>query len=123
MFISSRKVVQCDRLYKMPFDKDDRHATGNAITLEDGTVVLTYYDDEYDDEEELDFTRCRYYLETEDGDLIPNGHNHKLTIIEEARMIFKQYRRGLRIWEEVIAGFRDLGISEEYIDNWEKLCF
>lgn len=119
----TNKVVQCDELYKMPLDKDGRHSTGNAITLEDGTVVFTYYDDENDDEEDLDFSHCRYFWETEDGDLVPNGHNHKLTIIEEARMMFKQYRRGLRIWEEVIAGFRDLGISEEYIDNWEKLCF
>lgn len=119
----TNKVVECDEVYNIPFDSDGRHATGHAVTLEDGTSGFTYYDDEHDDEEDLDFSHCRYFLETEDGDFVPNGHNHKLTIFEEAQLILKQYRRGLRIWEEVVSGFRDLGISEEYIPNWEALCF
>lgn len=116
----TNRVVQCDELYKMPFDSNGRHATGNAITLEDGRTFLTYYDDVHDDEEDLDFSHCRHFWETEEGDFVPKGHNHKLTIIDEARLIFKQYYRGLRTWEQVVSGFADLGISEMYIPNWHE---
>lgn len=68
-------VVERIRMANMPFDKFENgrfvHATGDLVTLEDGTTEIEYEDLEYedapdckyseeDDEEELEEYHCIY---------------------------------------------------------------
>lgn len=125
MKTDSTRVVECVSLYKMPPDKDGRYAMGCAIILEDGTHFFAYYDDHSNDRDGLDFSNCRFLYEDENGDFF-RFFNEKLEpypeVIEDARKILKQYYRGLRTWAEVVKGFKDIGISEKYIPNWQKEC-
>lgn len=69
------KAVERIRMANMPFDKFENgrfvHATGDLVTLEDGTTEIEYEDLEYedapdckyseeDDEEELEEYHCIY---------------------------------------------------------------
>lgn len=67
------KAVKRIRMANMPFDKFENgtfiHATGDLVTLEDGTTEIEYEDQEYEDaddcifeeeEEEEEDYRCIY---------------------------------------------------------------
>ena len=74
------KAVERIRMANMPFDKFENgrfvHATGDLVTLEDGTTEIEYEDLEYEDaddcifeEEEEEEEELSYHCIYEDSDM------------------------------------------------------
>ena len=61
-------VVERIRMANMPFDKFENgrfvHATGDLVTLEDGSIEIEYEDQEYEDAPD-----CKYSEEEEEEEL------------------------------------------------------
>lgn len=111
----SGNVIQCVSVGALVLPSSDgRLATGNFLTFESGEGRYEYEGDNY-----THSARCRYLYEIIDtGDLVHENGNQHYNVIFIVQKIVKNYRRGLITRFQMVDAFSDIGISEEYIDNW-----